>query len=209
MIRHTLLTLPLYSCLGLHRMAKSGTATLISICIFAVAFSCALATPVPATQWKAKCAQTTFGNISGIRPGTQYFTKYYDYPLRDRYSFENGNQQVYRFDVVDPRTKFGKAFGWNINDPSKCCFIWLESLAPGQPPPGTPKHMVPIQVANGSTDLGPEGAGEHFHHNQNLIVFKQSEDWLIDLKHSNAVLEWNKTVTLANQYVSLSSVYLQ
>ena len=92
-------------------------------------FACALALlaatasaqgiPAPANQWKAQCAQTMSGNIGGLRPGTHTFQKFYDYPNRDRYSYPNGAQQVYRFDVVDQQG-YGTAFGWNTNTPSKC-----------------------------------------------------------------------------------------
>ena len=164
--------------------------------------------PTPLTQWKASCTQTTSGDISGLRPGTQTFEKYYDYPERDRYSFPNGNQQVYRFDVVDPRTKFGKAFGWNKNSPSNCCFIWLESLPPGEPPPGQPKKMVPIQVpATGATDVGPKDGGEHYHQDQNLVVIDIKQDWVIDPAHNNSILEWNKTVTIGGKYAAIVSTY--
>jgi len=164
--------------------------------------------PTPLTKWKAQCTQTQSGTIPGLKPGTQTFEKYYDYPEHDRYSFQNGNQQVYRFDVVDPRTKFGKAFGWNKNDPSKCCFIWLENLPPGEPPPGQPKPMVPIQVpSTGAKDLGPKGGGEHYHQDQNLIVFDIKQDWVIDPTHNNSMLEWNKTVTLGGKNAAIVSTY--
>ena len=101
----------------------------LSACAAILAAAASATDPAPLNQWKSTCAQTTSGDISGIRPGTQHFDKYYDYPNRDRYDFTNGNQQVYRFDIVDPRTKFGKAFGWNKADPSNCCFIWLENVS--------------------------------------------------------------------------------
>jgi len=79
----------------------------------------ASAIPTPANNWKAQCTQTMAGNIAGLRPGTQQFQKFYNFPSMDRYSYPNGNQQVYRFDVVDQQG-YGTAFGWNTNTPSKC-----------------------------------------------------------------------------------------
>eukprot|EP00948_MAST-09A_sp_MAST-9A-sp1_P000330 g330.t1 len=172
-----------------------------------VATSVSAATiPPAANQWKAECVQSVEGNIPGLKPSTQSFMKYYDYPNRDRFSYPDGKQQVYRFDVVDPRTKFGKAFQFYTNDPKNCCYINLENLPPGEPPPGQPKKMVPIAVNKGSKDLGPMDGGEHWRHNQNFIVFKQDEDWVVDMKTS-AILQWNKTVTLEGKTATVISAY--
>ena len=74
------------------------------------------------------------------------------------------------------------------NGSAKSCFIWLETLPPGEPPPGQPKKMVPIAVSKGSKDVGPQDGGEHYHHDENLIVFRITEDWVIDPKNKNEIL---------------------
>ena len=67
--------------------------------------------------------------------------------------------------------------------------------------------MVPIAVSPGSTDLGPERGGEHFHDLQNFIIVKTAQDWLIDEAHNNTMLQWNKTVTIQNKFAFVTSSY--
>ena len=167
------------------------------ILIFSMLFATSVAsTPIPLTQWTADVVQTTTGDFPNLKNGTESFKHYYDYPLRDRFSYPNGKEQVYRFDVVNPHTKFGKAFQWMTSDPKgTCCFVYLENLPPGEPPPGEPQKMSSIAVSAGSKDLGPFNGGEHFEHKMNIVVLKVTEDWVIDENRKNIILQYNQTVS--------------
>ena len=42
---------------------------------------------------------------------------------------------------------------------------------------------------------------------ENLVVLKVVQDWVIDLNNKDAVLEWNKTVTIGGKYAEIVSTY--
>merc|ERR1719266_2153672 len=133
--------------------------------------------PSVPTQWQADAVQDMEGNIPGVRPGKTPYHSFYDYPNRHRYQYET-QDQVYDFVA-------GKVY--KIKSNGKCCY--KDNLDENT---GNPKPMIEIAPSNKAKDKGAVTDGEDWQQKINLVVFKETTDFVITAQ--NTVADWNQDV---------------
>ena len=117
------------------------------------------------------------GNIPGVRPGKTPYTTYYDYPKRHRYQYDT-QDIIYMFEE-------GKAY--KIKQNGKCCYADNTD-----PDTGQPKTMIEIAPTSKAKDVGAKGAGEDWQQKMNLVVFKETTDFIIT--STNTVAGWYQDI---------------
>merc|ERR1712232_634457 len=138
--------------------------------------------PTVPTQWKADAVQDMEGNIPGVRPGKTPYTAYYDYPKRHRYQYETQDQV---FDFVA-----GKVY--KVKSNGKCCYA--DNTDPNT---GQPKAMIEIAPTKKAKDTGAVADGENWEQKVNLVVMKETTDWVITAQ--NTVADWNQALHLVRK----------
>lgn len=133
------------------------------------------------------------GNIPGVRPGKTPYHAFYDYPKRHRYQYETQDQV---FDFVA-----GKVY--KVKSNGKCCYA--DNTDPNT---GQPKAMIEIAPTNKAKDTGAVADGENWEQKVNLVVMKETTDWVITA--DNTVADWNQDIRVGksgDQWMTVDVAY--
>merc|ERR1712151_165006 len=133
--------------------------------------------PTVPDQWQADAVQDMEGNVPGVRPGKTPYHSFYDYPNRHRYQYDT-------YDVVYDFVA-GKAYKIKAN--GKCCY-----KDNTDPDTGNPKAMIQIAPSSKAKDVGAKDGGEDWQQKANLIIMKETTDFIIN--SDNVVLQWNQDI---------------
>merc|ERR1712048_52883 len=149
--------------------------------------------PTVPTQWKADAVQDMEGNIPGVRPGKTPYHAFYDYPKRHRYQYETQDQV---FDFVA-----GKVY--KVKSNGNCCYA--DNTDPNT---GQPKAMIEIAPTKKAKDTGAVADGENWEQKVNLVVMKETTDWVITA--DNTVADWNQDIRVGksgDQWMTVDVAY--
>ena len=154
-----------------------------------------LLTDVPTVpdQWKSDAVQDMEGNIPGVRPGKTPYTAYYDYPNRHRYQYET-QDQIFDFQA-------GKVY--KVKSTGKCCYA--DNVDPDT---GNPKAMIQIAPSSKAKDQGAVADGEDWQQKVNLVVMKETTDFVITA--DNTVADWNQDIRVGkdgSQWMTVDVAY--
>ena len=133
------------------------------------------------------------GNIPGVRPGKTPYHAFYDYPKRHRYQYETQDQV---FDFVA-----GKVY--KVKSNGNCCY--KDNMDPNT---GKPKAMIEIAPTKKAKDTGAVADGENWEQSVNLVVMKETTDWVITA--DNTVADWNQDIRVGktgDQWMTVDVAY--
>ena len=149
--------------------------------------------PTVPAQWKADAVQDMEGNVPGVRPGKTPYTSYYDYPNRHRYQYAT-QDQIFDFQA-------GKVY--KVKSNGKCCYA--DNVDPDT---GAAKAMIQIAPTSKAKDKGAVADGEDWQQKVNLVVMKETTDFV--LRADNTVADWNQDIRVGkdgSQYVTVDVAY--